>query len=233
MDSEIKALDIQSVLALPVGSPLVLSWYEDGARLASAQIVETESSALVLNVWRWGASGFRNESETWNLKVEGRFLTDSRKHFRCALRMPSEKEMELFKTHWKKFPAPTVPLEGALVKVKYDVDPVESELPEVVGTVVVQRFDEMRVDVSYYSIKQHKLVREPVRLDRAGNGWADGEAGVDCVVTVIDRVQFDNWLAEDEKVQKGKTARPTAMVATAPVAKAPQKAEPIKKRKSR
>jgi hypothetical protein len=217
MDSEIKALDIQSVLALPVGSPLVLSWYEDGARLASAQIVETESSALVLNVWRWGASGFRNESETWNLKLEGRFLTDSRKHFRCALRTPSEKEMELFKTHWKKFPAPTVPLEGALVKVKYNVDPLESELPEVVGAVVLQRFEEMRVDVSYYSIQQQKLVHEAIRLDRTPNGWVDREVGVDCVVTIIDRAQFDNWLAEDEKIQKRKLS--PAMVVAAPASK--------------
>jgi hypothetical protein len=69
--------------------------------------------------------------------VDGRFLTDSRKQFRCALRMPSEKEMESFRTHLKKFPAPTVPLEGSLVKIQCD-HPLESELPEVVGSVVIR-----------------------------------------------------------------------------------------------
>jgi hypothetical protein len=230
MDPEIKALDAKVVLALPVGSPLVLSWYEDGTRLASAQIVATESNALVLNVWRSGALGLGNQPEIWNLKADGRFLVDSRKHFRCSLRLPSEREMELFKTHLKKFPVPAIPLEGALVKIQYDVDPLECDLPEAVGTVVIQHFDEMRVDVCYYSTKQQKIINEPIRLDRAESGWMDRDAGTECVLTILDRLQFDSWLADDEKSQKRKAAPATA--AAAPVSKPAGKVVATKKRKA-
>jgi hypothetical protein len=230
MDPEIKALDAKVVLALPVGSPLVLSWYEDGARLASAQIAATEANALVLNVWRSGALGLGNQPEVWNLKADGRFLVDSPKHFRCSLRLPSEREMESFKTHLKKFPVPAIPLEGALVKIHYDVDPLECDLPEAVGTVAIQRFDEMRVDLCYYSMKQQKIVNEPIRLDRADSRWMDREAATDCVLTVIDRGKFDSWLAEDEKVQKRKAA--PAMAPAAAVSKPAGKVLPTKKRKA-
>jgi hypothetical protein len=67
--------------------------------------------------------------------------------------------MESFTTHLKKFPAPTIPLEGSLVKIRYDVDPLESELPEIVGTVAVQRFEEMRLDVSRAMLSRYSPVR--------------------------------------------------------------------------
>jgi len=89
------------------------------------------------------------------------------------------------------------------------------------------------VDVSYYSIKQHRLVHELVRLERAAKGWADPEVGVDCEVAVIDRLRFDSWLVEDERIQKAKPAIPAVMVATAPASKSPHKTEPTKKRKGR
>jgi hypothetical protein len=217
-----KVLETKTVFTLPLGSLLVLSWHAEGARAGAAEIIAKKPGALVFNVWKPGANGFGAGPEVWILKAEGLFLVDSRKGFRCTLRTPSEKELVSIQEHKKRFPAPSLPLEGQYVHIRFDVELRDAELPDVVGTVTAQRFQDMTVDACYYSVKQGKIIHESIDFDRAAAGWIDDELRIECTVTVIDRARFDHWLAEDEKTQKAKTA---PVKASAPADKPASKSE--------
>ncbi len=106
MDTAIKTLETKALLALPLGSPLVLSWYQEGARFAAAQLIAKKNSELILNVWKAGGKDPGVKPEVWTLKVDGGFLTDSRRQFRCTLQLPSEKELASIKDAMEKFPHP-------------------------------------------------------------------------------------------------------------------------------
>jgi hypothetical protein len=217
-----EVLDAKSVFAVPPGTPLVIQWNAEGTRAGAAQIiVARKARELVLAVWRGGTS-FGGKFDVWTLKVDGRSLIETRQNFRCELRLPTAKELASIKDHLEKFPAPAIPLEGQYVKIHYlEVEPGE-ELTEIVGTVTAQRFDDMTVEAHYFSGKQCKVVHEPIVFDRNSARWIDHEIEVECAVAIIDRVQFDRWLAEDEKAQKSKLSPPKV---TSPVTKPASKPE--------
>jgi len=85
----------------------------------------------------------------------------------------------------------------------------------------------MHIDASYYSIKQRKVITEPVEFSRAANGrWSDWAADLESTVRIITRPEFDRWLVEDEKTQRAKSAPPAKAAAVA--SSTTPKAEPGK-----
>jgi len=213
MDPAIKTLDAKSVFDVPLGELLVIQWNQDGTRAGAAQIIEAKKpSELVVAVWSSGSS-FGGTFHVWRLKVEDRALVELRHGFQCTFRPPTEKELASIKSHVRKFPAPEMPPAGTLVFVHYlDVELGGEEMAEFVGIVSEQRFDEMTVDAHYYSVKQGKIIQEPIIFDRTSDRWADRELRNDATISAIERAHFDRWLAEDEKANKPDTSAKSAAV---------------------
>lgn len=205
-------LDAKSVFEVSPGQLLVIQWHDEGARAGAAKILAAiKGRELVVAVWIGGTS-FGGVFDVWRIRVEGRKLIESRKGFEITLRQPTDKERQSIDEYIKKNPAPPMPQQGEHVLIRYlDIEP-GPELSAVVGTVKEQRFDQMAVEIQYFSAIQRKVIHEPVELDRSENRWIDRDVKVACAITVIDAAQLKRWLAEDEKAQKamsGSTKPPT------------------------
>jgi hypothetical protein len=212
--NSMKDLDVKAALTLPLGTALLLSFYDNGQRTAVAQLITKRDGTLTLHVWRSSTGRSGTKPEIWTLKASGGFLTDVRKGFRCSLRVPTHKELVTIQEQIKRYPPASVPLDGQCVFLRYP-GVAEPDITEAVGIVTAQRLECMEVDLSYFSPRQGKRIIDPIVLDRVGDGWLDRSVGIACLVAVIDRARFDAWLEQDEKLHRpiGGPKNPGASVA--------------------